>query len=89
MCHSNSEVLLTQNSVLVTNNIIMTFSHCFSLSQIFTDFILPSIVKMAAIFTPTNQKRLTNIAVVRLKKAGKRFEIACYPNKVTSWRNKV
>ena len=44
---------------------------------------------MAGIFTPTNQKRLTNVAVVRLKKAGKRFEIACYPNKVTSWRNKV
>lgn len=44
---------------------------------------------MAAIFTPTNQKRLTNIAVVRLKKGGKRFEIACYPNKVTSWRRKL
>jgi len=44
---------------------------------------------MAAIFTPTNQKRLTNVAVVRLKKGGKRFEIACYPNKVTSWRQKV
>jgi len=40
------------------------------------------------IFTPTNQIRLTNIAVVRLKKGGKRFEIACYRNKVVSWRNK-
>jgi ribosome maturation protein SDO1 len=39
-----------------------------------------------AIFTPVNQIRLTNIAIVRLKKGGKRFEIACYPNKVTSWR---
>ncbi|KAK7479969.1 hypothetical protein BaRGS_00028796 [Batillaria attramentaria] len=38
---------------------------------------------------PTGQKRLTNVAIVRLKKGGKRFEIACYPNKVTSWRNKV
>lgn len=38
---------------------------------------------------PTNQKRLTNVAVVRLKKCGKRFEIASYPNKVVSWRNKV
>ena len=28
------------------------------------------------------QKRLTNIAVVRYKKKGKRFEIACYKNKV-------
>ena len=33
------------------------------------------------------QKRLTNIAVVRIKKHGKRFEIACYKNKVVNWRN--
>ena len=33
------------------------------------------------------QKRLTNIAVVRVKKHGKRFEIACYKNKVGNWRN--
>lgn len=38
--------------------------------------------------TPTNQKLLTNVAVVRLKKMGKRFEIACYKNKVVNWRNK-
>lgn len=44
---------------------------------------------MAKIFTPTNQVRLTNVAIVRMKKAGKRFEIACYKNKVISWRNKV
>ncbi|XP_041456608.1 ribosome maturation protein SBDS-like [Lytechinus variegatus] len=41
------------------------------------------------IFTPTNQIRLTNVAIVRIKKTGKRFEIACYKNKVMSWRNKV
>ncbi|KAK2710660.1 ribosome maturation protein SBDS-like [Artemia franciscana] len=41
------------------------------------------------IFTPTNQIRLTNVAVVRMKKAGKRFEIACYRNKVVSWREKL
>eukprot|EP00057_Strongylocentrotus_purpuratus_P024144 XP_011678618.1 PREDICTED: ribosome maturation protein SBDS [Strongylocentrotus purpuratus] len=41
------------------------------------------------IFTPTNQIRLTNVAIVRMKKTGKRFEIACYKNKVMSWRNKV
>jgi len=39
--------------------------------------------------TPTNQKLLTNVAVVRMKKNGKRFEIACYKNKVTDWRNKT
>ena len=41
---------------------------------------------MSRIKTPTNQKLLTNVAVVRMKKAGKRFEIACYKNKVLSWR---
>lgn len=39
---------------------------------------------MSRINTPTNQKLLTNVAVVRMKKAGKRFEIACYKNKVES-----
>ena len=39
--------------------------------------------------TPSNQIKLTNVAVVRLKKGGHRFEIACYKNKVVSWRNKV
>ncbi|KAH6931933.1 hypothetical protein HPB50_001671 [Hyalomma asiaticum] len=42
-----------------------------------------------SIFTPTNQIRLTNVAVVRMKKGGKRFEIACYKNKVVAWRNSV
>lgn len=41
------------------------------------------------IFTPSNRIQLTNVAVVRLKKGGSRFEIACYKNKVISWRNKV
>lgn len=44
---------------------------------------------MSHIFTPVNQIRLTNVAVVRMKKSGKRFEIACYRNKVVSWRNKL
>ena len=35
---------------------------------------------------PVGQKRLTNVAVVRLRKHGQRFEIACFPNKVLSWR---
>ncbi|KAH7731282.1 shwachman-Bodian-Diamond syndrome [Aphelenchoides avenae] len=39
--------------------------------------------------TPTNQKLLTNVAVVRMKKNGKRFEVACYKNKVLNWRNKT
>lgn len=54
--------------------------------------LLVDSVEMASggrIQTPTNQKLLTNVAVVRMKRAGKRFEIACYKNKVVSWRNKV
>mmetsp|Transcript_16541 Transcript_16541/g.27344 ORF Transcript_16541/g.27344 Transcript_16541/m.27344 type:complete len:252 (+) Transcript_16541:131-886(+) len=38
---------------------------------------------------PVGQKRLTNVSVVRYKKFGKRFEIACYKNKVLEWRNKI
>ncbi|KAF8668366.1 hypothetical protein HU200_052311 [Digitaria exilis] len=38
---------------------------------------------------PVGQKRLTNVAVVRLRKHGQRFEIACFPNKVLSWRSRV
>lgn len=40
-------------------------------------------------FTPVNQIRLTNVATVRLQRKGKRFELACYRNKVMSWRNKL
>jgi ribosome maturation protein SDO1 len=42
---------------------------------------------MSTIKTPTNQQRLTNVAVVRIKKCGQRFEIACYKNKVISYRD--
>jgi ribosome maturation protein SDO1 len=35
---------------------------------------------------PINQVRLTNVAVVRMNKGGKRFEIACYRNKVVDYR---
>eukprot|EP01104_Vermistella_antarctica_P006102 TRINITY_DN16835_c0_g1_i1.p1 TRINITY_DN16835_c0_g1~~TRINITY_DN16835_c0_g1_i1.p1 ORF type:complete len:263 (-),score=40.71 TRINITY_DN16835_c0_g1_i1:35-793(-) len=42
-----------------------------------------------SISQPVNQKRHTNISIVRLKRGGKRFEIACYPNKVLSWRKKI
>ncbi|ETV92665.1 SBDS family rRNA metabolism protein [Aphanomyces invadans] len=38
---------------------------------------------------PKGQKRLTNVAIVRLKKGGCRFEVACYKNKVVNWRNRV
>ena len=38
---------------------------------------------------PVNQKLITNMAIVRLKRQGKKFEVACYRNKVTDWRNKA
>lgn len=38
--------------------------------------------------TPQNIKMLTNVQVVRLKKGGKQFELACYPNKIMNWRSK-
>lgn len=42
-----------------------------------------------SITQPIGQVRLTNVAVVRLNRTGKRFELACYRNKVVNWRNKV
>lgn len=44
---------------------------------------------MGKIFTPSNQVKLTNVAVVRLKKCGHRFEIACYKNKVMEYRSGI
>ncbi|KAL0945540.1 hypothetical protein HGRIS_014702 [Hohenbuehelia grisea] len=44
---------------------------------------------MPKIQQPSNQIKLTNVSVVRLKKGGKRYEIACYKNKVQEWRNGV
>ncbi|XP_026192569.1 putative uncharacterized protein DDB_G0271606 [Cyclospora cayetanensis] len=35
---------------------------------------------------PVTQVRLTNVAVVRLRLGGERFEVACYKNKVINWR---
>ncbi|KAL8429918.1 hypothetical protein Efla_004732 [Eimeria flavescens] len=35
---------------------------------------------------PISQVRLTNVAVVRLRHGGERFEVACYKNKVLNWR---
>ncbi|POY71616.1 hypothetical protein BMF94_5309 [Rhodotorula taiwanensis] len=35
---------------------------------------------------PGKTIKLTNVSVVRLKKGGKRFEIACYSNTVRAWR---
>jgi ribosome maturation protein SDO1 len=44
---------------------------------------------MSGLKIPLGQKRLTNIAIVRLKSHGKRFEIACFKNKVLNWREGI
>ncbi|KAH7406763.1 SBDS protein C-terminal domain-containing protein [Phaeosphaeria sp. MPI-PUGE-AT-0046c] len=38
---------------------------------------------------PSNQIKLTNVSLVRMKKGKKRFEIACYKNKVLEYRNRI
>ncbi|KAH3680861.1 hypothetical protein WICPIJ_008074 [Wickerhamomyces pijperi] len=38
---------------------------------------------------PSNQIKLTNVAIVRMKKGKKKFEIACYQNKVQDFRSNV
>lgn len=38
---------------------------------------------------PSNQIKLTNVSLVRLKKGKKRFELACYKNKVMEWRQGI
>lgn len=42
---------------------------------------------MGVINQPMNQIKLTNVSVVRLKEGKKRFEIACYQNKLQDWKN--
>ncbi|SBT46126.1 ribosome maturation protein SBDS, putative [Plasmodium ovale wallikeri] len=44
---------------------------------------------MGALFQPINQVKFTNVAVVKYKHKGKKFEIACYKNKIIDWRNGV
>ncbi|VEU21390.1 DEKNAAC102287 [Brettanomyces naardenensis] len=44
---------------------------------------------MGKINQPSSQIRLTNVSLVRMKKGKKRFEIACYQNKVQDWRSGV
>jgi len=43
----------------------------------------------SSLMQPVTQKRLTNVAIVRLKTHGKRFEIAAYKNKVQNWREGI
>lgn len=40
-------------------------------------------------FTPLNQKKLVNVSVVTLKKFGKRYELAVYPNKLYEYQRGI
>lgn len=42
---------------------------------------------MGLINQPANQIKLTNVSLVRLKKGKKRFELACYKNKLLEYRS--
>ncbi|KAM9893833.1 hypothetical protein OXX79_009100 [Metschnikowia pulcherrima] len=44
---------------------------------------------MGVINQPSGQIKLTNVSLVKMKKGKKRFEIACYQNKVQDWRSRV
>lgn len=43
--------------------------------------------KMPMLNQPANQIKLTNVSVVRYKKGKKRFELACYKNKLLEYRS--
>jgi hypothetical protein len=60
---------------------------CSSIEAISDKSLLPA--RVLESFAAANQIKLTNVSVVRLKKGGKRFEIACYKNKVREWRTGV
>lgn len=40
-------------------------------------------------FLPESQKKLTNVSVVSIRKFGKRYEVAVYPNKLYEYRNGI
>lgn len=80
------DLYVTSTILLFRPRSTLTFSFCDIFYEIFGNNTPDTSM---SIFTPTNQKRLTNVAIVRIKKAGKRFEIACYPNKVLAWRDKM
>ncbi|OHT01937.1 hypothetical protein TRFO_31130 [Tritrichomonas foetus] len=40
-----------------------------------------------SLFQPVGQKLLSNVSVLKLDRRGKHFEVAVFPNKVSSWRN--
>ncbi len=54
-------------------------------SSLVLAIIIFSLLALTKLLTP--KVRLTNVAIVRLSRGGKRFEVACYKNKILNWRN--
>lgn len=54
----------------------------------FTGAVAARVEKTGRMKKPANQKMLTDVAIVRLKRVNKCFEIACYKDKVLKWMNK-
>lgn len=53
------------------------------------EFRLTKFTRMPGIFQPIGNVKLTNVSVVRLKKGGKRYEVAAYKNKIGEFRKNV
>lgn len=79
--------LLTSRLSHNRKNYCSSSSSCYK--RIITSSISTLLQDMAVINQPNSQIRLTNVSLVRMKKGKKRFEIACYQNKVQDWRLKV
>lgn len=48
-----------------------------------------SVLSIHLLIPRSGNMKLTNVSIVRLKKAGKQFSIACYKNSVRAWRSYV
>lgn len=44
---------------------------------------------MSGIFQPIGSVKLTNVSVIRLKRGGKRYEVAAYKNKIGEFRKNL
>ena len=66
-----------------------SFSHIHKHTHFVTTTETDAFAMSRQINQPSNQIKLTNVSLVRLKKGKKRFEIACYKNKVLEYRSGI
>lgn len=74
-----------------SSNIYLKLLRSHNVSYIFSkpSFRYEKQEAMSRIQQPVGQIKLTNVSLVRLKKGKKRFEIACYKNKVLEYRSGI